>query len=419
MTAVTRQADVLVIGGGIVGACVARELQNEGRQVLLVERGGIAAGSSFGNAGWVTPCFAMPLPQPGLFWKSVGWLLDKESPLYIQPRLSWNLARWFMRFTAAMNQKQLERSVKVLAALSTYSLDFYEELARRRGEAMDFQRRGLLMVSATEAGVRYARTEMELMARQGITGRAMGRDEILAFEPSLRPIVQGGVFFDQEAQVEPFATTRAVHEEFESLGGESLLHTEVYDFVTEGSRIREVVTTGGRIQADIVVLAAGSWSPELGRRLGLNIPILGGKGYSMITRDWEVKPQRPIMVVERKIAVTPRADSVRLAGTLELVNQDFGISPHRVRAIQKGAEEYLKVRALDHATELWRGLRPCTPDGVPVIDRSKRLKNLVYCTGHQMLGLQSAPGSAKLAADLIQGRTPWVEREPFRADRFE
>lgn len=419
MTAVARQADVLVIGGGIVGACVARELQSEGRQVLLVERGGIASGSSFGNAGWVTPCFAMPLPQPGLFWKSLGWLMDKESPLHIQPRLSWDLARWFMRFTAAMNRRQLERSVRVLTALSTYSLQFYEDLAREYGDSMDFHRRGLLMVSATRSGVRSAQAEMELMAPHGITGRALDRDELLAFEPSLRPLVQGGVFFDREAQVEPLATTQAVHRAFEALGGQSLLNTEVYDFVTDGKRIREVLTTQGRIQADTIVLAAGSWSPEIGRRLGLRIPILGGKGYAMITRDWEIKPQRPIMIVERKIAVTPRVDSVRLAGTLELVNQDFGISPHRVRAIQKGAEEYLNLSALDHVTELWRGLRPCTPDGVPVIDRSCRLENLVYCTGHQMLGLQSAPGSAKLAADLIQGRSPWVEAHPFRADRFE
>lgn len=418
-----RKVDVLLIGGGIIGTSLARQLQAEGRKVLLIERGGIAAGSSYGNAGWVTPCFAMPLPQPGMMLKAMGWLLDKESPFYIKPELSWGLFRWLMRFAGAANQKQMERSIEVLAELSKISLANYQELAARRPE-MAFEQRGLLMVSATESGLHHAEMELEQMRRNGITGRKLGRDEVLAFEPSLRPLVKGGVYFDREAQVEPFNTTKAMHEEFLALGGESLLHTEVFDFERAAGRITKVVTTQGNFTPELVVMAAGSWSPSLARQMGLNVPILGGKGYSMILEDrnlaeGDVKPKYPIMIVERKIAVTPRAESTRLAGTLELVNQDFGISPHRVRAIQKGADEYLKVRSRDNVVDIWRGLRPCTPDGVPVIGPSRKTANLFYCMGHQMLGLQSAPGSARLAAELIVGRTPCVDPAPFRAERFE
>jgi D-amino-acid dehydrogenase len=168
-----------------------------------------------------------------------------------------------------------------------------------------------------------------------------------------------------------------------------------------------------------VVLALGSWSPAIARRLRVSVPILGGKGYSLIVNEFEPKPRHPIMIVERKIAVTPRADSVRLAGTLELVNQDESITPRRVRAILKGSQEYMYVNESHEVREIWRGLRPCTPDGVPMIGLSGKWSNLFYNTGHQMLGLQSAPGSARLAADLILGRNPIADARPFRPQRFE
>lgn len=414
-----QKVDVLVIGGGIVGTCVARELQSQGRKVTLVDRGGVASGCSFGNAGWITPCFAMPLPQPGMFFKSIGWLLDPESPLYIKPELRLGLARWLFHFSASMTTKKMNRSISVLTEISKYSLDFYTEHAKRTEKAIDFSKRGLLLVSGTKAGLHHAEMELDLMKARGIPGRKMGREELLAFEPSLKPLIQGGVFFEEEAQVEPQAVTESIYQEFLSLGGTGLLNTEVFDFELLNGKIDRVITTRGNFKADLVVLAAGSWSPPLAKKLRIRLPIMGGKGYSMIVREHEVKPQRPIMIVERKIAVTPRTDGTRIAGTLELVNQDYGISPNRVYAIQKGAEEYLKMNSRTGSSEIWRGLRPCTPDGVPIIGFSQKHSNLFYCTGHQMLGLQSAPGSARLAADLIAGKAPITEAKPFAASRYE
>lgn len=413
-----RKVDVLVVGGGIVGATMALELRVAGREVILVDRGEMGRGCSFGNAGWITPCFSMPLPQPGMFWKSIGWLLDPESPLYIKPSLDPLLARWLWYFTGAMNHRRFESSVKVLADLSKYSLDFYEKLAAGRDPGLGFSRKGLLMVSSTNEGVRFAREEMRLMAEQGISGRALEREELLEFEPALKPLVRGGVFFPDEAQAEPFQMVLAVLEEFARLGGRILPQAEVYDFVTESGRVIEVLSTQGRFAPELVVMATGSWSNEVARRLGLRVPILGGKGYSMNVDLRVKKPLRPIMIVEKKIAVTPRADSVRLAGTLELVNQDFSITPRRVRAIQRGAAEFLHLEGASEPTELWRGLRPCTPDGVPLIGFSEKHENLFLCTGHQMLGLQSAPGSARLAADLILRREPLTDPYPFRVERF-
>lgn len=427
--------DIVVIGGGIVGLCTARELQASGRRVTLIDRAPVGTGCSFANAGWLTPCFAMPLPQPGMLLKSLRWLLDSSSPLHIQPSPSLRLARWLWNFQLATTRRQMLRSIDVLTGLSTYTLDFFAALAARtrdRGSApLAFENRGLLMVSGVAAGVDAARAEMDLMADRGIAGRAMNRDELLAFEPTLRSLVKGGVFFPDEAQIDPYPTSLAVAAEFQAAGGRTLQPAEAYDFTTSGGRLTGVVTTQGIVPADIVVLATGSWSPDLARRLGIRVPILGGKGYSMTLDGIARRPGHPIMIVDRKIAVTPFPDRLRVAGTLELVDQDFGISVSRLRGIQRGTHEYLDLGRADDAArsadeadhplvrDIWRGLRPCTPDGVPLIGFSARIPNLFYCTGHQMLGLQTAAGSARLAADLIGGASPIVDPSPFRPGRYE
>jgi D-amino-acid dehydrogenase len=418
--------DVLIIGGGIVGTSLARELQSRGRQVTLLERGSVGQACSLGNAGWITPCFAMPLPQPGMLLKSIGWLLDPQSPLYIHPSLDPMLLRWLWRFLLSMRRDKMLRSIEVLTEVSKYSLKFYEELAHLHpgSGALAFEKRGLLMVSSTPDGLRSAKSEMTLMAERGIPGRALSQDEALELEPTLKPHILGGVYFPEEAQIDPLAATLAITSEFKALGGEVLEKHEVYDFeLSAQGRIQKVLTTQGIFEPDLVILASGSWSPEVANKLRLSVPILGGKGYSMTLGAAEgetlTPPSKPIMIVERKIAVTPFPGRLRVAGTLELVNNDLSISPRRLAAIHEGAKEFLNLGTEPQVYDVWRGLRPCTPDGVPIVGFSRRVSNLFYCTGHQMLGLQSAPGTAKLAVDLLTNTPPLTDPTPFDPKRFE
>ncbi|MES2963950.1 MAG: FAD-dependent oxidoreductase [Bdellovibrionota bacterium] len=416
----SKKVDVLVLGAGIVGMSLAHELQSAGRQVTVVDRAPEAGlGCSYGNAGWITPCFSMPLPQPGMFWKSIGWLLDPESPLYIKPQPSWLLVRWMLGFLKAMNQRQLNESVSVLTEISKYSLDFYRELSARSPKTFGFDQKGLLLVSGNPTGLKAAEIEMKLMSERGVPGRLLTGEEITAMEPSLKPGLKGGVYFPSEAHAEPLETVKALTREFEERGGKLALRSEVYDFEFEGSKVKTVLTTRGNYAPDLVVFALGAWSVPLARRMRVSVPLLGGKGYRLICDNMQVKPQHPIMIVERKIAVTPRGETTSLAGTLELVDRDEGITVRRVNAILRGSQEYLHVGPNPQISEIWRGLRPCTPDGVPMIGFSKKHTNLFYSVGHQMLGLQSAPGSAKLAADLIAGRSTITDPKPFRPERYE
>ena len=412
------KADVLIVGGGVIGLASAYELSKAGAKVVVIDKFEPGYGCSYGNAGWITPCFAMPLPMPGMLLKSFKWLLDPESPLYIKPELSPTLISWLLTFMASMTEKKMLRSVDALTQISIQSLKLYQELSASTDKPFSFEQKGLFMVAQSDDGLKYARKEMELVSRNGIPGKLMLEDEARAFEPSLTKRIKGGVFFSQEAHAEPLQVTQTLAHEAQKLGAVILSKTEVIDFQLGAKGVLAARTTRGIFEADQFVLATGSWSHHLGQTLELKIPVLGGKGYAIITDPLGPNPLRPMMLVEKKVAVTPRNGTLRLAGTLELVNQDETFTTRRVEAIVRGAREFMNVPETIRYHEIWRGLRPCTPDGVPVIGRTARYPNLLLATGHQMLGLQSATGTGKLIADLALGKTPDVDPKPFRADRF-
>jgi D-amino-acid dehydrogenase len=321
-----------------------------------------------------------------------------------------------------MTSQKANRSIAALTEISKYSLSEYAKLDQDYGGIFGFERKGLLMIGQTQAGVQSATQEMHCVAEHGIPGKYLSESDIRSMEPALKGPIRGGVYFPEEAHAEPLAVVQTLAKAAIKNGVQIVSSAEVFDFIISDNgpnkKVRSVRTTRGYFEGSQFVLATGSWSQALARNLKINIPILGGKGYSMILNSLDPNPKTPIMVVDKKIAITPRKNGLRIAGTLELVNQDYSINTRRVDAIIRGAQECLNVPANPEIIELWRGLRPCTPDGVPVIGFSKHYPNLLITAGHQMLGLQSAPGSGRLACDLLLGNTPIFDPAPFRSNRF-
>lgn len=412
-----KEVDILIVGAGIIGTSIGAELSRRGARVCVIDKGTVGKGCSYGNAGWMTPCFSMPLPMPGMFLKSLKWLMDPQSPLYIKPSFSADLVSWLLQFMKAMNETQARRAVECLVVLSQKSLSEYEKLGQKYPE-IRFQQKGLLMVSRTQAGVDAAVEELNYVKTVGVPGRVLNSDDIQAMEPALKAPLLGGVYFNQEAMAEPYQVVQAMAKEIRAHGGEILENTEMHDLVINNNQVEKVLTSQGEIKARQVVIATGSWSKSLGKLLRLRVPILGGKGYAMIVPPLEKQPQYPMMLVEKKIAVTPRQNSLRIAGTLELVDQDFSITQKRVENIKRGAREFLYLPEELQIQELWAGLRPCTPDGVPLIGYHKTLSNMMIAAGHQMLGLQSGAGTGLLVADLLEGKTPFVDTKVLDANRF-
>jgi D-amino-acid dehydrogenase len=409
--------DVGIIGGGIIGVASAVELARRGAQVTVLERGRVGHGCSYGNAGWLTPSQAVPLANPAMLLKSFKWMLDPESPLYIQPRLDPAFIRWLLEFLAASRQAKFERGAAALVELCRVSVDLWEDVAKRSPEPFGFERHGLLAVYEKPASFDAARAGVDLVCKSGVRAERWTADEVRAREPSIVGPQVGGYFYPDDAHCEPYGAVKALEAEARALGVRFVEEAEVYK-ISNGSGPRQLTTTRGEFRAGQLVVATGAWSESLGTMLGLRMPVIGAKGYSLVLPPADPHPRRSIYLIERKIAVNPHHDALRIAGTLELVRNDFSINARRVEVILRGARGMLNIGAAPAVQETWRGLRPCTPDGMPVIGRARGRGDVWLATGHQMAGLKTATGTGLLLAQLMAGETPRFDPEPFRGDRF-
>jgi D-amino-acid dehydrogenase len=274
------------------------------------------------------------------------------------------------------------------------------------------------MVAQSKKGLAGAKQEMDLVAPYGVPGKYLNADDVRQLEPAVVGKIEGGVYFPSEAHAEPLRVVQTLAKEALKLGVMILEETELIRPYIENGKLKHMMTSRGDMEADAFVLATGSWSTEIAKELDINVPILGGKGYAMIVPPLKPQPTHPMMLLEKKVAITPRDGSLRIAGTLELVNQDFSVTQRRVDAMIKGAREFLAVPDQLQIKEFWRGLRPCTPDGVPLIGFHPRLPNLMIACGHQMLGLQAGYGTGVVVGELFAGKTPSVPMDVFNPDRF-
>ena len=410
--------DVLVVGGGVIGVAAALELARRGAAVTVVERDRIGAACSYGNAGLLTPAVSLPLAAPGLFPKALFWLFDSASPLYIEPRWSLDLARWLAGFLAATPRRRFERGAAALVELSIRSVEFWAALARRGPDRFGFRDTGLLQVFESPSTHAAGRGRAELVARFGVPFESWSAEELREHEPALTGPLGGAYFFPNDAHCEPDLAMAALAAEAKGAGVRFVEGAEAWRFRRDGARVVEVATTHGSFRAAEIVLATGAWSKRVAAELGVRVPMLGAKGYTLLLPPVATMPRRALQLADRKIAVTPHAGKLRLSGTLELVDADFSITKSRVASILAGARAALARPDPLEPLEIWRGLRPTLPDGLPMIGRAKGCSNLWLATGHQMTGLKTAPATGRLLAELMTGEQPSLDPDPFRPDRY-
>ena len=414
------RVDVAIVGGGIIGVSTAYYLAAGGCSVALLEREDICAlgGATHSNAGLITPSDVYPLAAPGVLGKGLRWLLDSGSPFYIAPQARPRLASWLWMFARAAARERCEKAMPVQRALLRRSADLWAELAALPGVEFGYEQRGWLWTYRDQAAWESGCTEAAEAGRFGAGWQAWDDGRVREAVPGIAPGVCGGVFYPEDAHCDPRRAVEELARLAAANGAELHPRTEVLDLETNGRRVTRLLTTRGEIEAGTVVLAAGSWSPALGRRLRLALPIEPAKGYGVTVRRPADLPELPCYEVASSVAITPMGERLRLAGTLELVGLNMDIRWNRVAAIRRGAGEALAGAAQLAPLELWRGLRPCTPDGLPIIARSPRHDNLIVAAGHCMLGLGLGPVTGKLVAQLVNGTEPELDLAPLRIERF-
>lgn len=410
-------ADVAIIGAGVIGLACAVELARRGSRVIVLDRGEAGRGASFGNAGWLTPSLAFPLAQPGYALKALKWMMDPESPFYIRPSLDPALLRWVSIFAFSSRRSKFVANAPALVGLCRWSTDAWEAIAAEPGPDFGFARRGLLVVLETPHGLETARKAAAYVETLDIPHELWDADRVRNEEPIITGKQIGGVLYTRDAHCVPNLAVARLRHEAERRGVRVIEHRDVTGARIEGNKVLALRTASGDITAERFVLAAGYWSADLGREFGLRLPMRAAKGYSLQFARSSLHPTRSISLGERKVTVTPHADRLRLAGTLEIVGNDSSINERRVNAIERGARGLLSLPNQRAEPQAWAGLRPCLADGMPAIGRSPRHANLWLAVGHQMTGLKCAPGTARLLAELMAGEKPTFDPRPFSPDR--
>ena len=411
------KADAVVIGGGIIGCMTARYLDNAGRKVTLVERDGVAAGASAGNAGILAFPEIVPIPSPGITWKAPGWLLDPLGPLTIRPGHAPRLVPWFWHFWRASFKKNFERGLSVQTKLMHLAISEYERVRQDQALAPFVVNTGTLDIYDSADSFDAAVPDWTRKRKAGFNFHRVGRKEIDELQPGLAPQFEHAIYSEGGLQIsDPAGFTRAIAELLRMDGMTIKPATAVALEPTEaGARIR--FEDGTSLEASTVVVACGAWSKKLAESLGEAVPLDTERGYNTTLPRSAFGIERQLYFNDHSFVVTPLKNGIRVGGAVEFGGLDLPANFKRSEMLLKLASRFLPGLSTEGG-ERWMGFRPSMPDCLPVIDRSKAAPNVIYAFGHGHLGLTQSAATGRLVTELAQQKAPSISLENLRFDRF-
>jgi D-amino-acid dehydrogenase len=412
---------VAILGGGVIGLCSAWYAMREGFRVIVIERDGPNDDRcSLGNAGLISPSHFVPLAAPGVARMAFRSFLDPRSPLRLHPRLDLDYLRWCWRFWRSSNPRHVARASPALRDLAVLSRRCYDELAEEWRNPFALQKRGLLMLCRTQHGLDEEAETAEAAHAIGMDAHVLSAAQTAELEPALRMSITGAVHYPLDAHLIPQALVAEITRRLQEAGVEFIWSTEATGFRTRGERVEAIVTNQDEIRADHAVITGGVWSMGIAQRLGIDLPLQAGKGYNLTLRQPRALPTISAILSEARIAMTPMGQTLRFAGTLELAGLDQRIDWRRVHALIEAIPKYFpEFTAHDFdGVQPWAGLRPCSPDGLPYIGRSRDYDNVLVAAGHAMLGVTLAPATGLVISELLAGHKTSAPLEQFAPDRF-
>lgn len=414
---------VLVLGAGIVGVTTAYELARDGHDVTVIDRcEGPALETSHANGGQLSWHQAAPLAGPGVVRKALSWLGKHDAPLLYRLRLDPQLWAWTLKFLSNCPSPTYWHNAERMLRVALYARERLHEILKREDITFDHQRGGILKLYQNAPDHRQDCDDIQAWKELGSTKHGLDHKACIELEPALAHStlnIAGGIHAPSDESGDCYAFTCQLARRAEALGVTFEWNTTVKGLCREGDTITHAITDAGNLDADLFVMALGSYSPLLMKGLDLKLPIYPAKGYSVTVPiiDEALAPNVSLTSVAHKLVISRFGDTLRVAGMMDLTGYDTDIHDARARvALHNAMKLFPKALNPDQAT-FWTGLRPQTPDSVPIVGRAKQ-QNLILNTGHGMLGWTMAPGTARMVADLANAKAPEIDMDGLSWERF-
>ncbi len=409
----------IIIGGGIVGVCAAESLASAGREVVLIERGDIGGGTSFGNAGVLSDASVAVGNNPDL-WRKLPRILAGRAPeCRLSPMFALRQLPWLLAFLRRANAADSARAARALAGLLRISLPLHRELIRKSGAGGLLRESGWIKAFRSERGFRASKSELRLLQQTKTEHEIIGGGELARLEPALNPVFARAFFFPGSASVsDPAMLAAAYCDVFRKAGGE-VCRANAVALARENGEWKIHCEAAPPVSARDVVVAAGPWSAQLLKTAGVNIPLAWERGYHrhFALPEGGASLGRPVLDVERGFHLTPMRRGYRLTTGDEFAALDAPLSERQLQSGERSAREMTQMgESLD--AQPWLGRRPTLPDSLPAIGEVPGKRGLWLNFGHQHIGLSSAPGSAALLTALMQNTIPAADADPFSPSRF-
>ena len=409
----------IVIGGGIIGLSSAYYLQESGWDVTVLDKGDFSNNCSYGNAGYVCPSHFIPLATPGIVLQGLKWMWNSKSPFYVEPALNWPLISWGLKFIKSATAKHVTDAAIPLRNFGIFSQHCYEQWTKIPDFDFAYEHKGLMEYFQTSEKEQHSQHMAELSKELGLEAEMLSAAEVQAMEPQVKLNIRGALYFKCDAHLYPQKLMKGLLGILKNCGVALLANEEVTGFKKTNALVHTVITNTKQYEADMVVVATGSWTREVAAMIDLNIPLMPGRGYSVTLENSPHKLNYPAVLQEGRVAITPMdGNKIRFGGTMEITSTKTPPRIKRVAGILEAVERYLPEFKIPvpSADKIWYGYRPCSADGLPYIGKVK--DNVIVASGHAMVGLSLGAGTGKLVAEIANEQKTSIDIAAYNPARF-
>ncbi len=416
---------IVIIGGGLQGLATANALVERGEEILLLEReSDVATSTSFANAGMMTPSQSSPWNSPSDFAQILAGIGKVDSPMLMKVNQIPSLFFWGLKFLRNSTPKRFNEISRNLFELANYSKNLTVQFRKRNNVTYDESEKGTLKIYRNTESMNKSISQHEKIFSNLDAVKIINKEELIELEPQLKEIqneLSGGLLFSNDEVGDAYKFCKILEERIRNSGGRILTNTNINKILINKGHVKGIVTERAILEAERVVICSGSWSRELLKKVGLNLPVRPVKGYSLTFDTTGLNNVPNISLVDESIhtAVTSFQNRIRVAGTAEFAGYDDAIHPKRIDYLYRMLENIypsLYSQLEEGQGKIWHGFRPMSADGLPFIGTTK-IKGLFVNCGQGHLGWTLAMGSAALLADQLQFKDSEIDRNPYLASR--